>query len=220
MRGGRPRLGRAQQPEQLAHGQLVEFGQGAAPPFPAEGLRLQPRAMAGGAEIVGPEAGEEHPHVHLVGVLLQPAKEALHPVPVLRPLLALLGAVARLPVDDEGPLRVGEVGEGDVGGDLAALGEDPQVVLRTAVDLAFPAFDRPAGRWTATGRGSPGGSRFRSPARNPAAGAGPQRRVERKERRAGRPEGPAGLRGMQAPGEMARTGCNPAAPKNCTWPRP
>ncbi len=63
----------------------VELRKRAPAPFPAERLGLQPRAAAVRAGVVGAEAGEEHPHVHLVGVLLQPAEESLHAVPVLRP---------------------------------------------------------------------------------------------------------------------------------------
>ena len=68
--------GVAERDEEIGDGELVELGQGAAVPFPAERLGLEALAAAVGAGIVGAVAREEDAHVHLVGVLLEPAEES------------------------------------------------------------------------------------------------------------------------------------------------
>jgi hypothetical protein len=108
--------------QQFADGEGVELGERAALPAPAERLGLEARAAAVGAGIVGAVAGEKHPHMHLVGVLFEPAEEALHAVPVLGPRLAVLLAVAGFAVDDERPLLRRERGERDVGRDFFSAG--------------------------------------------------------------------------------------------------
>ena len=103
------------QGQQFADGELVELGQGVAAPFPAEGLGLEPRAVALGAGVVGPVAREEDAHVHFVGPGFQVAEEPLDPIPAIRPLPAGFQGIARLSFDDEGLLLGRKCGERDVG---------------------------------------------------------------------------------------------------------
>ncbi|MNQ41688.1 hypothetical protein D3C85_553730 [compost metagenome] len=60
---------------------------------PEQRIGLQARAVAGGAGRVAAVLGQQHAHVHLVGLGFQPVKEALHSVPLVFP-----GVVAALPV--------------------------------------------------------------------------------------------------------------------------
>ena len=78
--------------------------------------------------------------MHLVRRFFEPAKKTFHTVPVLRPRLVVLVAVAGFAVDDERFLFVGERGERDVGGDFFLFGEDAEVVEGRAIDFAFPTF--------------------------------------------------------------------------------
>jgi len=128
--------------EQGGNGELVELGQGAALPFPAKGFGLQALTAAVGTGIVSAVAREEDAHMHLVGVLLEPAEEALEAIPVFRPRLAVLLAVAGFAIDDEALLLGGQRGERHVGADFPLLREDEQIFLRIAVDFALPALDR------------------------------------------------------------------------------
>src|SRR6185503_9656681 len=106
---------------------------------------LEALTAAVGTRIVRPISREKHAHVHLVSVLLEPAEETLHAIPVFRPGLAVFLAVTRLAIDDVGLLLGGERGEGNVQRNLFLPREDEQIFFRVAVDLAFPAFDRAAG---------------------------------------------------------------------------
>src|ERR1043166_1267687 len=90
--------------QEVGNGKLIELRERAAPPFPAKRFGLEPLATAIGTGIVGAVTREKDAHVHLVGRLLQPAEKPLHAIPILRPLLAVLLAVAGLAVDDVGPL--------------------------------------------------------------------------------------------------------------------
>ena len=81
----------------------------------ASGCRRAP--AAGRAAIVGPVAGEEDPHVHLVGLGLEVPEETLEPVPGVRPGLARL-VVVRVAIDDEILLLRRQGGKRHVGRDL------------------------------------------------------------------------------------------------------
>src|SRR4051794_24113218 len=87
--------------EQGRDGQLVQLGQRAALPFPAQRLGLQALATAVGTGVIGTVTREENADVHLVRRLLQPAEKSLQPVPVLWPFLAVFVAVAGFAIDDE-----------------------------------------------------------------------------------------------------------------------
>ncbi|MNS57973.1 hypothetical protein D3C72_908780 [compost metagenome] len=60
---------------------------------PEQRIGLQACAVAGGAGRVAAVLGQQHAHVHLVGLGFQPVKKALHAVPLVLP-----GVVAALPV--------------------------------------------------------------------------------------------------------------------------
>ena len=82
--------------------------------------------------------------MHLVGVPLEPGEETFHAIPGLGPLESVF-AVAGLAVDDEVALLGGELGEGDVDGNLFLFGDGDEVVFGGAVNFAFPGFDRAVG---------------------------------------------------------------------------
>src|SRR5690606_15256472 len=145
---------------------------------------LEARAAAGGAGVVGAVQREKHANVHLVRVALEPAEESLHAVPGLRPLEAA-GAVARFTFDDERALLRGQRREWHVGRDLSFSRELEEILLRLAVDFAFPALDRAVvDRLRLVG--------YRKPvvdldhaAESAALGAGSERRIEGEQCRRG-----------------------------------
>ena len=80
------------------HGHPRHLRQG-PPAHPHEqGLGPKPPAAAVAAAVVGAVAGEEDPHVHLVGLRLEPLEPAAHAVPL-----------PALPLDDEGPRLLRQV---------------------------------------------------------------------------------------------------------------
>ena len=85
---------------------MVEPGQGVAAPFPIERLGLETGTAAGRTGVVGAVAGQEYPHVHLVGLRLEIAEESLEAVPRMGPGLAGF-IVVRIAIDDEILLRGG-----------------------------------------------------------------------------------------------------------------
>src|SRR5687767_6212292 len=87
--------------QQVADRNLVELWQGATSPFPAKRVRLQALPAAVRAGIVSTISRQKNADVHLVGILLKPAKETLHAVPIFWPRLPIFFTVAGLPVDDE-----------------------------------------------------------------------------------------------------------------------
>ena len=130
---------RGQEAEEIGHGQLVEFREGSTLPLPAQRLGLKSLARAVGAQVVGPVARKIDAHVHLVGVLFQPAEKPVHSVPVLGPGLAVLLAITGLAFDDEALLFGWQRREGHVGANLLLPGGGQQILLGFTVDLAFPA---------------------------------------------------------------------------------
>src|SRR5687768_2518273 len=114
------------QPQQVGNAELVELRERAALPFRAERLGLQALAAAIRARVVGPIAREKDAHVHLVGVLLEPAEEALEAIPKLRPRLAVFFAVAGLAVDDETLLLQRQRRERHIGWNLFLSRENEQ----------------------------------------------------------------------------------------------
>ena len=187
-----------EQVEEFADGQRVELGQRVALPAPAKRLGLQAEAVADGAGVVGAVAGEEDPHVHLVGVLFEPAEEALHAVPVLRPLLAVFLAVAGLAVDHEGLLLGRERGKRHVGADALFLRELAQVVEAAAVHLALPALDGAVVDGAVGVGDGEAVVHLDHAAEAAAVRAGAERGVEGKQRGRGGAEGAAGARRVQA----------------------
>ena len=100
----------------------------------------------------------------------------------------------------------GERGERDVGRDFFLPREDEQVLLRLAVDFAFPAFDRAVvDRERLVGDGEAVVD-VDDAAEAAALRAGAERRVEGEERGRGGAEGAAGLGRVQAAGKMAELG--------------
>ncbi len=199
---GRPfthrRLGGGDQTEEAVDRQPVKVGQRVPAPLPAERFGLEPGPAAGRTRVVRAVARKEDPHVHLVGVLLEPAEKPLHPVPVLRPFLAVFGPVAGFALDDKGLLLRRQLAEGQVGPDSHPLGEDPQVVLGRAVDGPLPAPDRAlVDRERRVGYGQAVVD-VDHPAESPAHRAGSERRIEREEGGRGRPELASRLRRVQA----------------------
>ena len=203
--GGRPRTGgpMTEEGQEFGDGQLVELGERAVLPFPAEGFGLEAQAAAGRAGVVGAVAGEEDAHVHLVGALLEPAEEALHAIPILRPGLAVFLAVAGFAVDHEALLLGRERGERDVGRDFLLLGENVEVFFGLAVDFALPALDGAV----VEGEGLVGDGEavvdVDHAAEAAALRAGAEGGVERKERGRGGAERAAGRGRVEAAGEMA-----------------
>ena len=202
--GGEAGGGVADEEEQVADRKLVELGQGAAVPLPAERLGLEAGALAIGAGVVGPVARQEDAHVHLVRVLFQPAEKALQAVPVLRPGLAVLLAVAGFAVDDEALLFRGKRRERNVRRDFFLPREDKQIVLGVAVDLALPALDRAVVDRARVVRHREPVIDLDDAAETTALRTCAERGVEREKRGRGGAESSAGLRRVQATGEMAQ----------------
>ena len=97
----------------------------------------------------------------------------------------------------------GEVGEGEVGGDAEAAGGLDEVLLRLAIDLAFPAFERAV----VDGLGAVGDGEavvdLDDATETAAGGAGAKGGVEGEERGGGGAETLAGGGGVKAAGERA-----------------
>src|SRR5581483_139780 len=129
------------QAEKFAYRQGIKFRQGAAAPFPAERLGLKARAAAIGTGIIGPIAGKEDTHVHLVGLRFKITKKSLQAVPALRPGPAVF-AIAGFAFDDIGFLLRRQLGERNIDGNFSLFGEGQQIAFRFTVDLAFPGLDR------------------------------------------------------------------------------
>ena len=186
-----------EQREEVGDGELVEPGQGVAAPLPAQGLGLEARAPARGAGVVGAIAGQEHPHVHFVGLRLEVAEETLEAVPGVRPFLAGL-AVVGIAVDDIVLLFRREGGKGNVRRDLPLPGKDAEVLLRLAVNLALPRLEGPG---VDGERGVGDGQAVvdvDDAAETAAVRAGAQRRIEGEQRGRGGAKGAAGFGRMQA----------------------
>ncbi len=100
-----------------------------------ERLVLQPRAVAGGADIVAAVLGEHDADVHLVGLALEKIEILLHPVPGL----AVPGSLA---VDDPALGLLVEVLPRGVEIDLALAAEAHQVFLALHGVAAAERLDR------------------------------------------------------------------------------
>ena len=140
--------------------------------------------------------------MHLVGLRLEVAEEALEAVPRVGPPFAGL-AVFGVAVDDEVLLPRRELGERHVGRDPAFLREDIEVLFGLAVDFALPGLDG-AG---VEGKRAVGDGEtvvdIDDAAEAAAFRARAQRGVEREQRGRGRPEPAPGLRRVQPPRVMA-----------------
>ena len=188
--------------EEFGDGELVEFGEGAALPLPAEGLGLEAGTVTIRAEVVGAIPREEDAVVHLVAAGLEVFEEPLQAVPRGGPLDAVF-AVARFAVDHVGLLFGGEIGEWNLGRELLLFGEREQVAFRFAEDFAFPALDgavvdaqRLVGDREAV-------VDVDHAAETAAFRAGAERRVEREHRRRGGTETAAGLGRVETAGIVA-----------------
>ena len=100
---------------------------------PEQRLGLEPRARALGARVVRAVLREQHADVHLVGLRLEPGKEALHAVPLLLPPRALA-------VDHPRALLGRELAPRHV-----RRHEAQEVVLTLLVALRLPRLDRALG---------------------------------------------------------------------------
>ena len=186
-----------EQREEVGDGELVEPGQGVAVPLPAQGLGLEARAPAGGAGVVGAIAGQEHPHVHFVGLRLEVAEESLEAVPGAGPFLAGL-AVVGIAVDDIILLLRREGGKRHVSRDFPFPGKDAEVLLRLAVNLALPRLEGPGVDGERVVGDGQAVVDVDDAAETAAVRAGTQRRIEGEQRGRGGAEGAAGFRRMQA----------------------
>ena len=143
---------------------------------PEQRLVLEPRAIAGRARRVAAVLRQQHAHVHLVALGLEPLEEPAHAVPDLLLPLALA-------VDDPAPLLVGELAPRRVERDAALAAVPQQVVLAFAVRLGLPRPDRAAAQRLA-GVGDDEPVVDADDAAEAAAGlAGAERRIEREQAR-------------------------------------
>ena len=108
-------------------------------------LRFEPRALAGATLGIGPVFGEQHADVHLVGLGLQPAKEAVHPIPVT----VLRAAVA---FQHPGLLSRTQVLPGHIQGDLLLARVPHQIVLTLLETGRLPRADGTLGQGLAAVR--------------------------------------------------------------------
>ena len=101
-------------------------------------LELQARAAARRARRVAAVLGQQHADVHLVGLRLEVAEEALDAVPLLVPL----AVPARRALDHPALLRLGELRPGGVARDAGLAGVLHQVVLALVPGRRLDRLDR------------------------------------------------------------------------------
>src|SRR5260221_2177652 len=108
---------------------------------PQQRLGLQARAVAGRTRRVGAVARQEHAHVHLVGLRLQPAEEARDAVPDARPGFS---PAHPLGLAFEHPLALfrSEIAEGNVERNAALLRVLLDIVLALVKAGRLPGADR------------------------------------------------------------------------------
>ena len=166
---------------------------------PEKRLGLEAGPAAGRADRVAAVLREQHPHVHLVGLALEPGEEAPDAVP--DPVFPLA-----LALQHPAALLGGEVPPGHVGAHPPAAGEAHQVVLALPVALGLPGAHRPAGERA----GRVGDDQFRVDAEGapeaPAGLAGPEGRVEGEEARHRVPVAQVAVRAVQVAGEAPGRG--------------
>ena len=131
---------RRQHRAQVRDRRRVEFGERLALPAPEERFLAEAAAMALRAGLVGAPAGEEHPHVHLIGRPFEPAEEAADAVP--HRIVGTLD-VARFAVLDESTVRRRELLPRHVHRDARLATGAREVFLRFAVDRPLERRDRP-----------------------------------------------------------------------------
>ena len=130
---------RRQHRAQVRHRRSIEFRERLTLPAPEEGFLAEALSMTFRAGFVGTPAGEEDPHVHLVGRAFQPAEETAHAIP--HRIIGTLD-VARLAVLDEFTMRCGEFLPRHVHRDARLAAGARQVLLRFAVDRPLERGDR------------------------------------------------------------------------------
>jgi len=183
LRGMRP-----EQRPKFGHRKRVQFGQGASLPSPPQRFFAEALASAFRALFIGAPAGEEDPHVHLVGAGLEPPEEPADAVPFRFPLA---GDVRRVAVFEEPAMGGRELVPRHVHGDAFLFAGLRQVALAFAVDVALERGDGALGE-RQLGVGDdllPVESDHAAEAA--ALGAGADRRIEREQRRRGGSEATA-----------------------------
>ena len=120
--------------ERPVHVERVHLRDGEPPEPVAEGPVLEPGPPAAGAHLVGPVAGQEHPHVHLVGLGLEPPEEPAHAVVVVGAVYDGTPVGRVQPVERHRGGDAGAPAEVDQVGELHAL---PGAVA-PGLDGAFP----------------------------------------------------------------------------------
>jgi hypothetical protein len=139
------RLGQVELAEGLAqavHGDQHHVVHRHALDLPQQRFGLEARALAGGAGRVGAVARQQHAHVHLVRLGLEPVEEARDAVPMG---LARLVPVhpARVAVDHPAPILLGQVAPRDVERHAALLRVPGEIVLAFVEALRLEDLHRP-----------------------------------------------------------------------------
>ena len=150
-----------------------------------QGLRLEPRGTAAGTGGVGPVAGEHHPHMHLVGLGLQPAEVALHPIPRPGPLMLIILPVAGFPLNHQLLIPLRQAVKRDIRGNLHLAAHPHQVGLALGPLAGEPRFHNPLGKRPRPVRHRQVVIDADDPPEPLALGTGPDRVVEAEQGRAG-----------------------------------
>src|SRR5215510_5048992 len=114
----------------LADTELVDLGQSLAADTVEKRIRLETGTMTDLARKVATVASEEHAHVHLVGLGLQPAKPTAHAV------------VVAVSLNDQSPLFLTEVLPGDSSRNPLLLAEGKQLAPFPLRGFDTPGFER------------------------------------------------------------------------------
>src|SRR5262249_8183899 len=135
---------------------------------------LQPRTIAGFAGCIRAVSRQQYPHMHFVGLGLEPRKEAPGPVP------DTFVPVAFAFDDPLAPLGA-ELAPGSIQGNPALLRELEQIALTLLVGLSLPGLDRPAAQRFAFIRNDEPVVDADCAAETPAGFTGPHGGVEREK---------------------------------------
>ena len=184
--------GHLQKAQCLSNRQTVEASQvqrsGLSRRSPTEGQRLRAQAtsLALGARLIASVPRQQHPHVHLIGLALQPAEVTPHPVPFVRPrLLGILRIVIGFPVHHPALLVLGHFSERHPGGNARTADLAHHVVLTLHAHASLPGLHHSP----FNGLGGIRDSQCRidgdDAPKSLARRTGPQRVIERKQGRLG-----------------------------------
>ena len=165
---------------------------------PQQAFQPQARAAAAWAGRVAAVFGEQHANVHLVGLALQIRKKAADAVPGLLPL----AVPARRAVQHPIALRGRELAPGNVARNALGLGVAQQVVLDFFPRGCLDGFDGAGAQRQLVVGHDQIPIHPNHPAKAPALGAGPCRRVKGKQRGQRRLVADGALGAMQAQGKF------------------